>query len=425
MTTPITDLTPMGIAGAPYGPTAPTQSVALPVISVTPIVTPPTPTVGAILLPTINVTAIVIPPVASLSALNVVLPTINVTAIVTPPTVSPPFGGAGAWWWRMVSQRAKADMLPILANESTAARRQVEFDLRDATDFGTPEAGEAGGQPQISTNGAAFTNTGIGVLVAITASTGRYYGQLTQAAVATAGDIIRTRYKSANTVETPGESAQVVGFNPAATVWDDARADHLVADTFGEHVVADITYIHGTALTETSGGNLAGNFSTLYDNADNGSAVLTLDYIYSKLLLVTSSRLVVAAQITDGDIIELVVGGARLFAQGTHIEFEIDGTTTDLSGLTCKLGFTRTANTVGADTLEVTGTVRNGGLSTQTVTFDLTTANTTGLALNDTSLSNRRDAYYAYKWSMQYKSGSDCDVLAQGKASVTAKDTTC
>ncbi len=315
-------------------------------------------------------------------------------------------------------------MMLVHANEATATQRRVYFDLRDATDAITPEDGEAGGQPQISTNGAAFTNTGVGVLVAVTASTGRYYATLTQGAVATAGDIIGTRFKSANTVETPGTSVQVVAFNPAATVWEDLRADHLAADTFGQHVLADVTYMHGTALTETTSGNLASNFVTLYDNAD-AIATLTLDFIKAKLTLITGSTLVVASQITDGDIIELVQGGARLYAQGTHIEFQIDGTATDLTGLTCKLGFTRTANTVGANTLEITGTVRNAGLSTQVVTFDLTTANTTGLALNDTTLSSRRDEWYAYKWSMQYQSGSDCDVLAQGKCSVTEKDTTC
>jgi hypothetical protein len=100
----------------------------------------------------------------------------------------------------------------MFANQATAAKRRVFFDCRDATDGLTPETGEAGGQPQISTNGGSWTNTGIGVLVAI--GNGRYYAELTQSAVATAGDLIETRFKSANTVETPGDSVQVVAFNP-------------------------------------------------------------------------------------------------------------------------------------------------------------------------------------------------------------------
>jgi len=96
----------------------------------------------------------------------------------------------------------------IRVNEATAAKRRVYFDLRDATDGITAEVGEAAGQPQISTNGAAFTNTGIGTLTAI--GTGRYYADLTQATTQTVGNVIETRYKSAATVETPGDTLVIV-----------------------------------------------------------------------------------------------------------------------------------------------------------------------------------------------------------------------
>lgn len=99
----------------------------------------------------------------------------------------------------------------VLANTSTAAYRRVYFDLR-AADGLTAATSEAGGQPQISSDGASWTDTGIGTLTHI--GNGRYYADLTQTAVATAGTIIETRYKSSNTVETPGDSFQVVGFNP-------------------------------------------------------------------------------------------------------------------------------------------------------------------------------------------------------------------
>jgi hypothetical protein len=102
--------------------------------------------------------------------------------------------------------------LLVLANEATASQRRVYFHLVDATDGITPETGEAGGQPQVSSDGAAFTNTGIGTLSAI--GNGRYYADLTQAMVATAGTLIETRYKSANTAECPGDSVQVVAFDP-------------------------------------------------------------------------------------------------------------------------------------------------------------------------------------------------------------------
>jgi len=101
------------------------------------------------------------------------------------------------------------------AGETTAAKKRMYFFCVDVSDGLTPETGEANGQPQISTNGGAFTNTGIGVLV--TLGTGWYYAELTDAAVATAGVVIEGRYKSANTAEALARSpVQVVAFDPDA-----------------------------------------------------------------------------------------------------------------------------------------------------------------------------------------------------------------
>jgi len=105
-------------------------------------------------------------------------------------------------------------MREIQVSEATEARRRVYFQLVDATDGMTPETGEAAGQPQISSNGEAWTNTGIGTLTAI--GNGRYYADLTTGAVATTGTVIETRYKSANTAECPGDTVLVV---PSDTTW--------------------------------------------------------------------------------------------------------------------------------------------------------------------------------------------------------------
>jgi hypothetical protein len=91
----------------------------------------------------------------------------------------------------------------VKTNEATAARRRVYFYCVDATDVKTPELTEAGGQPQCSLDGEAYTNTGIGVLVA--AGNGDYYADLTQAKVNVANGVIKTRYKSANTAEAKGD----------------------------------------------------------------------------------------------------------------------------------------------------------------------------------------------------------------------------
>lgn len=100
----------------------------------------------------------------------------------------------------------------IKANEATATRRRVYFDIRDGSDGITPITTISGGQPQISTNGGSFTNTGIGTLTHT--GVGRYYADLTQAAVANAGDVMMTRFKSAVSAETPGDMAVVVAFDP-------------------------------------------------------------------------------------------------------------------------------------------------------------------------------------------------------------------
>lgn len=94
-------------------------------------------------------------------------------------------------------------------SEATAARRRVFVHLVDATDGLTPETGEAGGQPQLSKNGAAFGNT-TATLTAI--GNGAYYVELTAAELDTAGGAI-VRYKSANTAEAQA-LCQVVAFDP-------------------------------------------------------------------------------------------------------------------------------------------------------------------------------------------------------------------
>jgi len=84
-------------------------------------------------------------------------------------------------------------------------KRYFYIFLVDATDGITPETAEAGGQPQISKNGAAFTNTSA-TLVAI--GNGAYYLILTPGEVDTFGWIL-VRYKSVNTAESQG-LAQVI-----------------------------------------------------------------------------------------------------------------------------------------------------------------------------------------------------------------------
>jgi hypothetical protein len=112
-------------------------------------------------------------------------------------------------------------------SESTAARRRFPLFLVDATDHVTPETGEAGGQPQISKNGGAWTNT-TATLTAV--GNGHYYVELTAAELDTVG-MVSIRYKSANTIEF-NASGQVVTLDPytrVAAALEAIHLDHLFA----------------------------------------------------------------------------------------------------------------------------------------------------------------------------------------------------
>lgn len=104
--------------------------------------------------------------------------------------------------------------------------------LVDATDGYTPETGEAGGQPQISKNGAAFADT-TNTLVAV--GNGLYYVQLTATELDSIG-YIAVRYKSANTRE-----FQALGQVVQSGIWNSA-------------VNANVTLWNGSTPQDLSGG---------------------------------------------------------------------------------------------------------------------------------------------------------------------------
>jgi hypothetical protein len=100
-------------------------------------------------------------------------------------------------------------MQEFKVSEATAAYRRFYLFLVDLTDGHTPETGEAGGQPQISKNGAGFTNT---TAVLVHVGRGQYYVELTAAELDTLG-YIQIAYNSANVREFPGQG-HVVAYNP-------------------------------------------------------------------------------------------------------------------------------------------------------------------------------------------------------------------
>lgn len=158
----------------------------------------------------------------------------------------------------------------IKASEVISTRRRVYFHLVDATDFNTPETGEAGGQPQISTSGGAWTNTGIGTLTAI--GNGRYYADLTAGAVISSGTRIQVRYKSANTAEFCGPDITVVSFDPYEnTVADDALTPAMLSPAL-RAVLGIIDY--GTAQSATSNTIQLRSAFSAADDALNGAFVM-------------------------------------------------------------------------------------------------------------------------------------------------------
>lgn len=162
--------------------------------------------------------------------------------------------------------------LLIKAGEATAARRRIAFDLR-GTDGITPALAEAGGQPQINIDGAGWTDTGVGTLVAD--GFGSYHADLTSGAVAVAGPVIRSRYKSAATAECPGDTVQVVAFDPALNPMDD-----VLGVTSG-----GLTLTNGLLLRAVA----AAMFGTLTETSDH-SATAIKDLVDPATTAISSSQ---------------------------------------------------------------------------------------------------------------------------------------
>lgn len=161
--------------------------------------------------------------------------------------------------------------LPVKAGETIAARRRVVFHLV-GTDGITPANGEAGGQPEISIDGASFTDEGIGVLTLT--GNGRYYADLDEDTIDTVGKKIETRYKSNNTAECPGDVVIVVEYDPYTDISHmKAKIDSitLTAVTISSPVASDgttVTVEHGDDYNSAENRAIIWNFSGQPDLTD-------------------------------------------------------------------------------------------------------------------------------------------------------------
>lgn len=305
--------------------------------------------------------------------------------------------------------------LLVKANEATAAKRTVSFDLRDASNALDTETGEAGGQPQVMTTASpTWTNTGIGTLTAV--GNGRYVAALTQTLVATAGTIVHTRYASVNTVETPGDSVQVVGFDPAGAL--------STFDYTTQQVQADVRRIAAQTVT---GSTLAANFQSFFTSdpitaiwsfAKATAAALAATtigrFLYDQAAFLTSGVIQASGPYSDGTLITIFQGEDRDTSNSNALVFTLPDSITPGSGCTGVLKLTRLE---GAGTATLTKTVTPVG---QTCTFEMTDTETGALSANATPLTpnNPDSTGYAYRWTFYYDDGTNIAVLAQHYVSV-------
>lgn len=145
--------------------------------------------------------------------------------------------------------------MPVLikVNEAIALRRRVYFDIRNTDGISIIDT-EDGQQPQRSTNGAAWTNSGIGVLHLI--GNGRYYADLDQVTVNSVGSRIETRYKGASTVDTPGDCVQVVGFDPTEPLNATGQGNNTVIFTEKDINENPIQFVDIWVTTDEVGSNI-------------------------------------------------------------------------------------------------------------------------------------------------------------------------
>lgn len=223
----------------------------------------------------------------------------------------------------------------VIANQATASKRRVYFHLVDVSDGLTAETGEASGQPQISTNGGAFTDTGIGTLTHL--GNGRYYADLTQAAVATAGDTIQTRYKSANTAECPGDSVQVVAIdldtaavtaNVTQISGDSTAADNLEAQYDGTGYINGNGPAYQSQIAALSGGvgiNVSAAGSTVISGTETGT--------YTNMAADDDTRYVVTADAGTGAL-EFIIKTTPSATTDTPVDLHFHGYYDEATGAT-------------------------------------------------------------------------------------------
>ena len=203
------------------------------------------------------------------------------------------------------------------------------------------------------------------------------------------------------------------GGSIAGDTFTSLRLDHLLATAAGTADVANDSVIAQLA-TKT------GTWTEFVQNTDS------LEKIGDQVAFITSGTELVSNQLlASGSTIILYQGESRGTASGNSIQQDVSSSTIDLTGYTPKLGLTKIVSASGDTALKVDGTVSDPGGASQKVIFELTTAQTSGLAVLDTSGTGLKAAGNEYRYTISASDGTHCPVISSGEVDTRNKDSDC
>ena len=176
------------------------------------------------------------------------------------------------------------------------------------------------------------------------------------------------------------------------------------------------------------------------DNDDTSGSFGAL--VAAKLALITSATTLTTGSLyANGSEIQIIQGESRDADTGNAIEILIPVGTGNNDGVdlsaggpwTPKLGLAAlvTPGTGFTALLQVDGTVQSAGVEgSQRLRFELTTAETATLALNDEPVKGFKDydggtSGHAYRWEASVSDSTHCPSFARGPVSIKPKDSDC
>lgn len=128
-------------------------------------------------------------------------------------------------WIPDSNAKARPQIRQILINESNTDLLNLYFFVLSADGI-TPALDENGGQPQINITATGWNSIGVGSLVSV--GFGNYYAKLTSDSINQLG-VILSRYKGITTLETRGETIEVIQNYRTSNIFNDGDSPTLLA----------------------------------------------------------------------------------------------------------------------------------------------------------------------------------------------------